>query len=588
MTLLAWLPLSVTAQAPGWGWVKLPSDNAYSAFGENSTAGVGRDDAGNVYLAGGYKGTPTFGTTPATNLGGSEAYLAKYTAAGNLLWMKALHGTAADAVTKIAVLPNGRCLLSGYFGTGPTGGNLSFAEFGSSLVLPGPQQLGLLASPSGPTGQPSYYGMPFLMAVEPDGTLGWAISPSLTNDVDSQELAYDAQGNSYLAATSKYGLKINGTVYPAIGSRDAVLLKYSASGQMQWVRQVGTATRTAGSNKVKIDSSGNVYWMISHEAGFTLGPLTVPYGGGSTLIKLSPTNQVRWAKNSLVLLNGQPVYLEMPGFDQTGALYLSFISPGSTTLTFDGPGSPLTAPGNSQAATYTSYVVKCDTAAQISWVKPLNGAISPLGTYPGLGRVQYLFPSASGFTAVTYTVENGQSTFIGSPITYSAADGGLVCVLRYNSNTDQVEWVRTGGTSYGVISNNSRAGTNAKGAVQDLTGNVYVAGEYYGPAQFGANTLGLTNGQYNTYLAKLDQTVLAAKAATAGKAWRVYPNPATSAVQFDGLPAHTTVRVLDALGRQVRITQALTLGLSGLAPGLYLLQATNTAELYQPQRLLVE
>ena len=59
-------------------------------------------------------------------------------------------------------------------------------------------------------------------------------------------------------------------------------------------------------------------------------------------------------------------------------------------------------------------------------------------------------------------------------------------------------------------------------------------------------------------------------------------------MQLDGPPARTTVRVLDALGREVRSTQAPALDLTGLAPGLYLLQATGTTEPYQPQRLLVQ
>lgn len=177
------------------------------------------------------------------------------------------------------------------------------------------------------------------------------------------------------------------------------------------------------------------------------------------------------------------------------------------------------------------------------WLKALHGtaAATTLVVLPG-------------FTAVTYTVSYGQSTFAGSPVTYGAADGGLVCMLRYNTSTNQVEWVRTGGTVYGARYSNSRVGTNVKGAVLDPAGNVYIAGEYYGPAQFGAVSLGLTNGQNSTYLAKLDQTVLPTRAATAGKAWRVYPNPARSAAQLEGLPARTTVRVLDALGREVRRT----------------------------------
>ena len=586
--LLAWcLPLIGTAQtAPGWGWVKFIDGNNSTTFGDNNTAGVGRDNAGNIYLAGGYVGTPTVGSTATTSLGGSEAFLAKYDASGNLIWLKALHGTANDAITNLVVLPSGRCVLSGYFGQGPTGGNLSFTEFNSSLVLPGPLQAGLASS--GPPSQPLYLSIPLVMVVEPDGTLAWATCPSTTYGFDSKEVAADPQGNVYLAATAKAGLQINGVVYPAIGNSDAILLKYDASGQRQWVRQIGIATKSTGSYTVKADDSSNVYWLMGHTAPFTLDQQTVGYGGGSTLIKLSSTNRVKWAKNNLVQVNNQAAFMQLAGFDASGAIYLSFLGSNSSTITFSGTGSPLTAPGSSPVPVYTSYIMKCDTAASINWVKPLFSMTAPATSGLGGFASPRLLGSANGFTVITSTVLDGQTTFVGSPATYSASEGGQICVLRYNTTTNQTEWVRTAGTLLGALQANSRLGTVPTSAALDPTGNVYVAGTYYGPAQFGAITTGGTSGRYNIYLAKLDQTVLAAKAATPGKAWSVFPNPASGSVRLDGLPTGTTVRVLDALGRPVRRTQAPSLELSGLAPGLYLLQAIGTPETYKTLRLTVE
>ena len=66
-------------------------------------------------------------------------------------------------------------------------------------------------------------------------------------------------------------------------------------------------------------------------------------------------------------------------------------------------------------------------------------------------------------------------------------------------------------------------------------------------------------------------------------------------MQLRGLPASARVQVRDAIGRVIRELPALGSTsttpdrvLSGLAPGLYLVQVTNTREPYRTQKLLVQ
>jgi hypothetical protein len=71
---------------------------------------------------------------------------------------------------------------------------------------------------------------------------------------------------------------------------------------------------------------------------------------------------------------------------------------------------------------------------------------------------------------------------------------------------------------------------------------------------------------------------LAAASASASAAWSLAPNPAHDRVQLLGLPAGpVAVRLFDAQGRLVRTAASASVGLTGLAPGLYLLQATAGA-----------
>ena len=590
LTLALLLSAPALAQtAPGWGWVRDFNDYTSSTQlgSENRTAGVGRDAAGNLYVAGAYIGSLTVGSPPPGTVGNqanSEVFLTKYDPAGTLLWVKALHGTDIDAATQLVVTPSGLCIMAGTYGQGQTGGNLLFTDFGSSLVLPGPAQVGLAGGTTS-----LYQKLPFLAAVNSNGSLAWATCPTATYGFTPQSLACDDQGNAYLSATISQAMVVNGTTYPRVGTSDAVLLKFGTSGQVQWVQQANAATAQVNGLGIKADQTGNVYWLVDHSKPFSFNNTTVGTGAGSTLIKIAgATNQVQWVKSDLVQIGSTPLAGSgISGLDNaTGSLYIYLISAGQS-ITYPGASAPVVVTSSKNAVTFC--IARCDLNGQVTWVKPLVITTPTNSSSSYLIAAPQVYPTATGFVALTSTVYRGITLFAGSAVTYPDSEGGQVCVLHYNTSTDQTEWVRTAGTVLGGFQAGSRVGTTAAGATLDAAGNVYVAGLYYGPAQFGSTTLPSTNGTYHTFLAKLDQTVLATKAAAvAGRAWQPYPNPASGTVHLGGLPPRAQVQLLDARGRPVRQTSAADLNLAGLAAGLYLLQVSNTAEPYQSQRLTVE
>lgn len=65
------------------------------------------------------------------------------------------------------------------------------------------------------------------------------------------------------------------------------------------------------------------------------------------------------------------------------------------------------------------------------------------------------------------------------------------------------------------------------------------------------------------------------------------PNPAYAAGQVLGLPAATTLTLLDALGHEVRTFSAPAFDVTGLPAGLYLLRATAPEQAPRTARLLV-
>lgn len=582
----------VQAQAPpGWGWVNKLGTYVPNTTNANDVAGLGRDAAGNLYLLGTYVGAPILSGAPTTSQGGSDIFLAKYAPTGTLLWLRTIQSTGDDKAQALVVEQSGRCTVAGYYG-GPTGGNLAFSDFNSTIMLPGPAVLNLAA-----TG--GYYGsLTFVAAVDANGALLWANTPSPAyGGLNVQALYRDASGNCYVSAnTNPQGtLVVNGQNYPAIGSYDAVLLKYLPVGQIDWVRRVGVPGGSGYSGNVYADAANAVYWLVGHNGPMTIDQTTVGVTsstGNMSIVKLSANNRVRWFKNNLLSVGNQNVVSQLLCVDViTSGLYLSCYSTGGA-ISFAG-GNPVAAVPNA----LTAFVARCDTAGNVQWVKPYMFSTNVPGGLPGPrgAGINGFADTGNGFTLTTSTVRYNQTTYYGGSRSYGLAEGGLPCVLYFNTTTNRAEWTRVGGVP--SLVGQTATSSDVISSVVDNSSNVFIAGNFTGTAQFGTTTIVSTSTtQPEIFLAKLDQSILTATVAgSAAQPWSLFPNPTTGTVQLRGLPASAHVKVRDAVGRIIRELPALGTTsttpdrvLSGLAPGLYLVQVINTRELYRTRKLLVQ
>jgi uncharacterized protein (TIGR03437 family) len=81
-----------------------------------SPAGVATDSQGNIYVAGSTQSTAfpaTAGALQSQLLGGSDAFIAKFSADGTLLWSTYFGGSAYDYASGVAVDPAGNVLVAG-------------------------------------------------------------------------------------------------------------------------------------------------------------------------------------------------------------------------------------------------------------------------------------------------------------------------------------------------------------------------------------------------------------------------------------------------------------------------------------------
>ena len=88
---------------------------AKGASGVNSTSGSGvsADLAGNVFVAGSYNDSITFGTTILISAGGVDIFLNKYDSLGNLKWTKSEGGAGQDGCISVSVDGAGNTITLG-------------------------------------------------------------------------------------------------------------------------------------------------------------------------------------------------------------------------------------------------------------------------------------------------------------------------------------------------------------------------------------------------------------------------------------------------------------------------------------------
>ena len=100
--VLAFAGLSLLLATSSWGqsgsW-PIAAGGQNGASGQHTTI----DADGNVYVAGGFRGTAPFGSQQLFSAGNSDVYVAKYDAFGSLIWVVSAGGAQADEVGGITV-----------------------------------------------------------------------------------------------------------------------------------------------------------------------------------------------------------------------------------------------------------------------------------------------------------------------------------------------------------------------------------------------------------------------------------------------------------------------------------------------------
>jgi fibronectin type 3 domain-containing protein len=232
---------------------------------------VGFDASGNVFVAGRFAATITFGGTNLTSAGGHDIGLAKYSATGAHQWSKRFGSTSWDEPTSLAVDGSGNVLVAGQYA-----GSVDFG--GGPLASAG-----------------SFDG--FLAKYTAAGAYAWAKRLGGTSADMVTALGVDASGNptlvGYFSGTTNFG----GANLTSAGSNDIVVARYTAAGAHQWSARFGGAAEERAYGAA-VDGAGNVALTGYFTGSFGFGGATLVNAAGADifLAKLSANGAHVWSK----------------------------------------------------------------------------------------------------------------------------------------------------------------------------------------------------------------------------------------------------------------------------------------------------
>jgi hypothetical protein len=268
------------------------------------------DSAGNAYITG-----YTYGSLGGTYNGAADVFIAKYSAAGGLIWKRQIGTSSYDYADSIAVDAAGNAFIcgetTGSLGGPNAGGNDAFiAKYSTAGALQWTRQIG-------------------------------------TSSMDlALSVAIDSAGNAFI--TGPTGGNIGG---PNAGDGDAFIAKYSTAGALQWTRQMGTSADEWGFG-IAIDGADSIF--IS---GHTEGSLDGQNAGESDafVAKFSAAGDFQWARQTGTPVNDSAFSVSV---DSTGSAFIC----GGTMGSLAGPN----------AGMGDAFIAKCSNTGTWLWTRQIG------------------------------------------------------------------------------------------------------------------------------------------------------------------------------------------------------------------------
>jgi len=519
------------------------------------------DSQGNTYTTGNFQGTvdfdPGVGEYKLTSKGENDIYVQKMDAEGNFIWAVSMGSDAyLERGESISVDNKENIYVTGYFE-----GTVDFD--------PGVNILNLTSN-----GCSDF----FILKLDSSGNLIWVKNIGGTGCEYSYFITTDNQGNVYTTGSiNSSNIDFDpgvGTYYLSDTEGEVFIFKLDASGNFLWARNMGGygSIIFKWGKGICIDNQKNVYLtgvyggIADFDPGVGIFNLTSKGKNDLFIMKLDISGNFVWAKsiggtgddrgNAITIDNSDNLYL-------TGNF--------SNTVDFDpGPLSfELTSVGASDI-----FVLKLDTQGNFIWSKSMGSWDFDVSNSLAIDKDNFIYFSGGFSKTVDFDPNNG----VFNLTSFGSTD---MFLEKINADGNFIWVIQMGGTSY--TTGNSIAINNS--------GSVYIAGSYYGTADFDpgeATNNQTSNGNGEIFVTKLrDETVGISQIEKTSTL--IYPNPGNGKFYLKNYEKIKIITVCDIMANKIteqKITGEL-IDLTGLAKGMYFLTITSIQNIKSVEIIII-
>ena len=371
---------------------------------------VSSDNAGNVYMAGQFQDTITFGSFTMIALASRDGFVAKFDPNGNCLWVMQVMGGGLDLVQGIETTSNGESYITGEFSglTTIVGGNFLLNSSNTNADM-------------------------FAAKIDVNGNALWALTFPATTDSRGNCITTDGLGNCYVGGQFQGTATVLSQNYTSASMVDPFFMKINSTGTIQWFKHVPVTGMNDTPWGIKADFCGNILITGTYggTANFPCGAITDVGSGDIFISKYDPNGNCLWAVSAggNATDGGNGISLDAAGNVFVTGKYAGMATFGTFTV-------------NAQGLNYNGFIAKLNSSGVFQWVKKFGAG--------GQGN-----PADEGNAIATDSIGNSYVTgYFNDTATFGQftmiATGGLnkndVCIMKLNPN-GVYQWVKQAGGS---------------------------------------------------------------------------------------------------------------------------------------------
>lgn len=320
------------------------------------------DASGNVYTTGNFASIADFdpgaGVVNLNTAGGTDIFVQKLDANGDLVWVKRIGGTGNDNGSSIALDPIGNILITGRFEATP--------DFD-----PGSGTVNLTSAGSADS---------FILKLDAEGDFVWVRKIGGTGFDGAFAIMTDEVGDIYSTGIFSASVDLNpgsgSANFTSAGLADIYIQKLNSDGDFFWARRMGGSGQDFGAC-LTVDGSGNVYTTgifvgtVDFNPGSGTQNLSSAGGDDIFVQKLNTMGNLVWAKR-------------MGGSQADGGLSIALDSDNNVyttgrfggTVDFD-PG--LGTSSHSSAGSADIFIQQLNEDGNYIWSRRMGGSLFDQG-----------------------------------------------------------------------------------------------------------------------------------------------------------------------------------------------------------------